>query len=387
MKSRVTLLVGCSDYEDPSFPRLPAPVQDVDALRRVLADETIGDFSVDTLLNKPSGTVSAQIESFFANRKPDDFLVLYFSCHGVLDSRGRLYFVTANSRKGLLDSTGISARWVQEQMNKSRSRSIVLLLDCCYSGAFARGLARGSTDAEKVLGQQLGGHGRMVITASDKLEYAYGSEFTNVVVRGLETGAADLDGDGQVSVDELYHYVYDQVYRNGQGQTPTRSGEMRGQLYLAKNPAALLPLPPELEEVLGSEIPWKRLWAVDGLRHLLAGDHPGGQKRKARQALELLSDDTNLAVRTAAREALHRVFQQPDVIAHRRHSSRRLARIGLVFTVALGVALSVLSVVLQPPKPIPCSPSAKPADGVLSLGTLLPKTGSFVYTGPALEAG
>ncbi|MGH3709597.1 MAG: caspase family protein, partial [Pseudonocardiaceae bacterium] len=145
MKSRVTLLVGCSDYEDPSFPRLPAPVQDVDALRRVLADETIGDFSVDTLLNKPSGTVSAQIESFFANRKPDDFLVLYFSCHGVLDSRGRLYFVTANSRKGLLDSTGISARWVQEQMNKSRSRSIVLLLDCCYSGAFARGLARGST--------------------------------------------------------------------------------------------------------------------------------------------------------------------------------------------------------------------------------------------------
>jgi branched-chain amino acid transport system substrate-binding protein len=387
VKSRVALLVGCSDYEDPSFPRLPAPVQDVDALRRVLADETIGDFSVDTLLNKQSGTVSEQIESFFANRKPDDFLVLYFSCHGVLDSRGQLYFVTANTRKGLLDSTGISARWIQEQMNKSRSQSIVLLLDCCYSGAFARGLARGSAGVEKIFEQQLGGHGRMVITASDKMEYAYGSEFTNAVVRGLETGAADLDGDGQVSVDELYHYVYDQVYRNGQGQTPTRSGEMRGQLYLAKNPAALLPLPPELEEVLGSELLWKRLWAVDGLRHLLAGDHHGGQKRKARQALDLLFDDTELAVRTAAREALRRVSQQPNAVSHRQPSSHRLAKIGLVFTVVLGVALSILSFVILPHEPTPCSPSAKPADGVLSLGTLLPKTGSFVYTGPALEAG
>ncbi|HKR51930.1 MAG TPA: hypothetical protein VJT72_20590 [Pseudonocardiaceae bacterium] len=85
-------------------------------------------------------------------------------------------------------------------------------------------------------------------------------------VRGLETGAADLDGDGQVSVHELYRYVYDQVRQNMPDQTPTMSGEgMRGELYLAKNPQALLALPPELERVLTSEIAWERLWAVSGL--------------------------------------------------------------------------------------------------------------------------
>jgi uncharacterized caspase-like protein len=107
---RVALLVGCSDYQDPKFHQLPAPVQDVDALRRVLADPTIGDFAVEKLFNKPSTEVREQIESFFANRKPDDLLLLYFSCHGILDPRGRLYFIAADTKKESLDATGISAQ-------------------------------------------------------------------------------------------------------------------------------------------------------------------------------------------------------------------------------------------------------------------------------------
>jgi uncharacterized caspase-like protein len=240
---RVALLIGCSDYQDRKFHPLPAPVQDVDALKPVLADPTIGDFIVSTLLNEPSGTVSVQIERFFSNHKPDDQLLLYFSCHGILDPRGRLYFVAADTKKELLDATGISARWVKEQMDHSRSQRIVLLLDCCYSGAFAKGLRRGSAGTEEIL-EQLGGRGRVVITASDKLEHAYDSEFTNAVVAGLKTGAADLDGDGQVSVHELYHYVYDQVRRGASSQTPTMSADdMRGPFYLAKNPHVPLPTP------------------------------------------------------------------------------------------------------------------------------------------------
>jgi hypothetical protein len=316
-------------------------------------------------------------------------LLLYFSCHGILDPRGRLYFVTANTKKQLLDSTGISARWVKEQMDHSRSQRIVLLLDCCYSGAFARGLRRGSAGAEEIL-EQLGGRGRVVITASDTMEHAYESKFTNAVVVGLKTGAADLNGDGQVSVDELYHYVYDQVRQNTSGQTPTMSADgMRGQLYLAKNSHALLPLPAELEQVLASESVWKRLWAVKGLQLLLSGDHPGGQKRAARQALDRLRDaDTNLDVRTAAGDVLSKVSRRPDITDPRRPHYRRLVGVGLPLAVVL-VLIIVLFLIpsAHEASPIPCSPSAKPADGVLSLGTLLPKTGEFSYTGPALDAG
>ena len=133
--TRVALLIGCSECEDPEYPHLPTPLQDVAALKGVLADPSIGDFTVDTVFNRSSAAVSEQIENFFADRKPDDLLLLYFSYHGVLDSKGRLSLVAANTKKELLDSTGTSARWVTEQMDKSRSQRIVLLLDCCYSGA------------------------------------------------------------------------------------------------------------------------------------------------------------------------------------------------------------------------------------------------------------
>ena len=384
--TRDALLVGCSDYEDSEFPPLQAPAQDVDALERVLADPTIGNFTVQPLLNKPSGEVRERIERFFANRKPDDLLLLYFSCHGDLDPRGRLYFVAANTKKELPESTGITAEWVKNQMDQSRSQRIVLLLDCCYSGAFATRGNGGKEILEQV--RQLGGRGRVVITASGKAEQAYESRFTNAVVQGLETGEADLDGDGRVSVSELYQYVYNKVSQGKPNQTPTMSARVEGQLYLANNPRALMPLPAELEPALTSEIVWKRRGAVDGLQRLLAGNHPVEQKRTAKQALAALCYDTDPGVRKAARNASRRVSWQ-------HHRNRWLVGVGLALVGVLLVgALRWLGSGDPPPgSPIAlpdtpaCSPSAKPADGVLSLGTLLPKTGAFVYTGPAMDAG
>lgn len=391
--TRAALLVGCSEYEDAGFPPLPAPIQDISALKRVLGDPSIGDFAIDTVFNRPAAAVSEEIENLFADRKPDDLLLLYFSCHGVLDAKGRLSFVVANTKKERLDSTGISARWVTEQMDRSRSQRIVLLLDCCYSGAFSGGLRRRSADVEDI-SEQFRGRGRVVITASDKLEYAYGSEFTNAVVRGLETGAADIDGDGLVAVGELYEYVYEQVRQKTPDQTPTMSADgMRGRLYLTKNPHAESPLPAELQQVLRSQLPWERLWAVDGLRRLMAGDVPGGQKRTARQELLRLRDhDTSPDIQAAASEAFHRMSPRPRAADHRSQRKRRLAIGGLVLMIAAGAAITVPRMILSDKmvahSSIPCSPSTRPSDGILSFGTLFPKdTGAFVYTGPGLDAG
>ncbi|MGH3754102.1 MAG: caspase, EACC1-associated type [Pseudonocardiaceae bacterium] len=392
-RMRSALLVGCSDYADPNFPRLLASVQDVGALTRVLDDPAVGDFIVKESLNEPSRAVRERIKDFFANRKHDDLLLLYFSCHGVLDRSGRLYFVASDTRNELLDSTGISARWVRRQMGKSRSRRIVLLLDCCYGGAFAAGPTRRSAGAGEILAQ-LGGRGRVVITASDKTEVARGSEFTNAVVQGLGTGAADLDGDGQISDCELYQYVSGQVRQSRPDQTPTMSRDgMRGPLCLARNSHVESPLPDKLERSLKSETEWERLWAVDGLPRLLDGDHPGGQKRRARQVLLDLSEGADLGMRAAAGEALRRASRRTDPRPHR---ARWLVvvSLGLVLAVLGAVLFTVMGRFLESPisnappdKSIVCSPSAKTADGVLSLGTLFPKTGAFAYSGPALDAG
>ncbi len=125
----------------------------------------------------------------------------------------------------------MAADFVNRRMNRSRSRRVVLLLDCCYAGAFERGMTA-RAGAEIGVESQFGGRGRAVITASSSMEYAFeGDEladtyelapsvFTSALVQGLETGDADRDQDGLVALDEMYDYIYDKVREATPNQTP-----------------------------------------------------------------------------------------------------------------------------------------------------------------------
>ena len=76
-------------------------------------------------------------------------------------------------------------------MSRSRSRRVVLLLDCCYAGAFERGLTA-RAGAEVGIEFQFGGRGRAVITASSAMEYAFeGDELadTRELAPSVFTGA------------------------------------------------------------------------------------------------------------------------------------------------------------------------------------------------------
>src|SRR4051794_28531707 len=242
---RAALVVAAHEFDDPKFQQLRAPAHDVDALAGVLEDAAVGGFDVQTVVNESSATVQQELERFFSDRHPDDLLLLYFSCHGVKDAAGRLYFVTSNTMFDLLRSTGISAAFVSEQMEYSRSKRIVVLLDCCYSGAFLKGFRARGDDTVAV--DQLEGRGRAVITASRSTEYAFEADelaadkaqpsmFTGAVVEGLASGQADANGDGLVTVDELYEYVYDAVRGKVAGQTPGRWIDVEGELVVARNP-------------------------------------------------------------------------------------------------------------------------------------------------------
>jgi hypothetical protein len=288
---RTALVVATGTYEDSSLRELRAPVHDTEAFVRVLRDPAIGDFRVNTLIDQPAYVINEEIEGFFDDRTTDDLLLLYFSCHGVKDPGGRLYFATTTTKLRRLGATAVSSVFVNEQMERSRSRRIVLLLDCCYSGAFTRGLVpKGGVGIE--LPERFEGRGRVVITASSAMEYAFeGGElsvddgspsiFTSAVVRGLQTGAADRDGDGLVSVDELYGYVYDQVIEATPDQTPGMFADVRGEVFVARNPRvpardgsgpAAEPGPDAIETVERPGIPPQTTSGADEVLSLPQGD-------------------------------------------------------------------------------------------------------------------
>ena len=66
--------------------------------------------------------------------------------------RGWLKHVFAASNTVLVGwaRTAVAAELVSRRMSRSRSRRVVLLLDCCYAGAFERGLvARAGRDGDR----------------------------------------------------------------------------------------------------------------------------------------------------------------------------------------------------------------------------------------------
>jgi hypothetical protein len=132
---RAALIIAAHEFKDPRFQQLRSPATDVEALAGVLRDRAIGDFQVTSLVNQRNSHIQQELERFFSERRPDDLLLVYFSCHGVMDSYRRLHFATTTTNFDLLRSIAISASFVSEQMDVSRSLRIILLLDCCYSGA------------------------------------------------------------------------------------------------------------------------------------------------------------------------------------------------------------------------------------------------------------
>jgi hypothetical protein len=326
---RRALIVANGEYDNAGLQRLGSPAADADALAGVLSDRAISDFEVKVVRNETAHVVQAEIEDLCVEGRPDDVLLMHFSCHGLKDDSGGLYFAARNTRPDRLRSTAVPAQFVQQCLRQSRSRSVVLLLDCCYGGAFGQGVAvRASGDAN-VLDSFRGGRGRAVITASNSIEYAFEGErlaegqpaqpsvFTAALVEGLRTGEADRDEDGWIALGELYEYLFDRVRERNPKQTPSRDIEMQGELYLAKSRRRRIkpsPIPADLAAAIGAENPFTRLGAVAELRRRLASDNlPVAMG--AFEALKVMASTDIEHVAAAASDALD--FAVVDVSAVR----------------------------------------------------------------------
>ncbi len=315
MSRKVALIIGNSEFEDENLARLVTPNADVDALAEVLRDPEIGAFDqVAALVNQPASMIRRAISAFFVGQRRDDLLLLYFSGHGIRDDRGQLFLAVKDTEHKLLRGTAIAASYITEEMDNSRSRRQVLILDCCHSGAFSRGIKAATGASVGTAAAFEGtGSGRVVLTATDSTQYAWegdrvigqaeNSVFTHYLIQGLRTGEADSDTDGQITLDELYNYVYEQVVHETPLQTPGKwSYGQRGEMVIARNPHLVVrpvELPPELVQAIESPFTGVREGAMRELERLLESSQPG-LAQAARSALEGLAKDDSRRVSATA---------------------------------------------------------------------------------------
>jgi hypothetical protein len=134
-------------------------------------------------------------------------------------------------------------------MNLSQSKRQVLILDCCFSGAFVEGMEakQAIPIIDDKIQAQLGGEGRVVLTPSTATQPSYedreGGFYTRYLIEGIEKGAADADNDGMISVTELHEYAKRKVQEAQPAMKPEIFAVREGYtIHLAKAPVGDLRL-------------------------------------------------------------------------------------------------------------------------------------------------
>jgi tetratricopeptide (TPR) repeat protein len=216
------------------------------------------------------------------NIKSKDTLLMYFSGHGIPDGRGDHYLATSEIDPYLPEKRGFRFDDLNGYMDKSISKRIVLLLDCCYSGAASINSKSDADSIAKSGGAAISntlakgfkeGQGRYILASSlsDQSSYQMQDQpyslFTYYLLEGLGgANGESVDENGNVTPYYLGEYVYKKITDlppdKRQYQEPIIKTEARGEIILAKiggyakssNPTMPSPIIPNTTRVISDLI-------------------------------------------------------------------------------------------------------------------------------------
>lgn len=246
-------IIGISDYQ--YVTRLKYADDDARAFYEYLLDLGVPEDHITLLLDEQAYLENVKRvlgEELRRKAGIEDQVILYFSGHGAVqddpsspdgDGLGK-YLLTYKSQPASLYSTAIPMDEIARIFGMIRSERVVYIGDTCFSGASGgRTVLAQSTRgvlADTFWERLSRGKGRIILSASGSNELSIENSrighgvFTFHLLEGLR-GKADFDGDGFITVDEAYDYVYQTVPdATGQLQHPVKKGEYEGEIILGR---------------------------------------------------------------------------------------------------------------------------------------------------------
>jgi len=235
---RYALLIGLNQHLSAlEVPPLRFARSDVEALAQALKRS---GYEVAVLLDLQARRelIVTELARYASLVQEDDTFILYYVGHAVRNPSNRqTYWLGYDTTLGRLDADGIRLSHLFDYVQDIRSRRKLVLFDTYIAGDLvlvgrdARsggrddstvGLARGALSRGE-LESGLTKSGNMTVLASvrgddferDDLGH---SVFAATLLEALNTGAADTNKDGALSVDELVAYTTTNIARLTQGQ-------------------------------------------------------------------------------------------------------------------------------------------------------------------------
>jgi len=222
------LAVGIDNFANPKVPKLVNAANDARGLVEVLQQDKKKEVysSVDAiLLTNEQATLKAIMEGFdklAKSAKPDDLTVVFLAGHGIA-LEGKYYYVPYDM-PGLspeaIGEYGLTHEKLSQQLGRLPTARTMVVLDTCFSGAFAIGDSIMRDSRDQTIGRQISfSSGRFILAGSASHQEALDGidghgVLTGVLLKGL-AGAADTesrgDRDGKVNILELGEYAKTKV--------------------------------------------------------------------------------------------------------------------------------------------------------------------------------
>lgn len=224
------LSIGVSRYKEPDI-GLQFADADARSIASALQEQAQGPIYGETrslvLTNEEvtRESIFSAIERFLGQAGPDDVAAIFVAGHGVQDrATGSYYFLPYPATAENLLTEGLRMSDFDEMVRVLRRNvgRVVVMLDTCHAGSL-RLASRAVVSADDLAAQVSVAEGLFLLAATkpgeeskEKPELGHGA-FTYALLEGLR-GAADADGDGLLSVSDLFSYVARQVPRLTEGR-------------------------------------------------------------------------------------------------------------------------------------------------------------------------
>ena len=258
---RWAVVIGIGQYENEGVRDLDYSAQDARNIYEYLTSYCGFSKENTILLTDKEATlkeVKTALGTFLRQKAgKEDLVFIYYSGHGApeIDNKSAdgdglsKYIVTYDADPDNLYATALPMDEISRIFSRISAERIVFFIDSCYSGSaggktfFADAdIGKAENISQNFLKELSSGTGRIVITASNANEVALESDelghgiFTHFLLEALR-GNADRDGNGFVTVDEVYQYLYDEVAResdNRQHPVKMSQGKVEGDIILGK---------------------------------------------------------------------------------------------------------------------------------------------------------
>jgi uncharacterized caspase-like protein len=226
----IGLAVGIDAY--PGMPGSDLKYAVADAQRVADVAKGAGGYenvAVDTLLDAEvtPDALRGALRKVVGEAVAGDTILLSFAGHGMMSKAGGLRLALPETEIADLENTSFDFDEIGDIVRTAQAR-VIILLDVCHAGASERGAIASNDDVVRQMSTDAGS-GIVILSASKGRQLSQesaalgGGRFSVAFARAIGTGraATDIDGNGRISLGELYGTVKSAVVAETNGaQTP-----------------------------------------------------------------------------------------------------------------------------------------------------------------------